>query len=153
QATFSACFGAAFMVWHPTKYASLLAERMKRHGSQAWLVNTGWTGGAYGHGDRIKLAYTRAIIDAIHSRELDEGPMITDPIFGLEFPQHVPGVPDEILNPINTWSDTEQFQATAEKLAHLFRENFAQYEDAAAVDVRAVAPRAEAARAGAGARS
>ena len=99
EATFSACFGAAFLVWHPMKYAQLLADKMQQHQADAWLVNTGWTGGAYGIGSRIKLAYTRAIIDAIHSGQLAKAPTTTEPVFGLAIPTSCPGVPSEILNP------------------------------------------------------
>ncbi len=105
--TFSACFGAAFMVWHPTKYATLLAERIRDHNARAWLVNTGWSGGAFGTGARIKLAHTRAIIDAIHSGELAQAETIIEPHFGLEIPRHCPGVPDAILQPKNTWASAE----------------------------------------------
>jgi phosphoenolpyruvate carboxykinase (ATP) len=140
--TFSACFGAAFMVWHPTKYATLLAERIRAHRAQAWLVNTGWSGGPFGTGSRIKLAYTRAIIDAIHSGALAEIDTIVEPQFGLEVPRHCPGVPDAILLPKNTWSDPASYERTATKLSGLFRENFAKYEDFADDEVRAAGPRA-----------
>jgi phosphoenolpyruvate carboxykinase (ATP) len=141
EATFSACFGAAFLVWHPMKYAHLLADRMQRHGAQAWLVNTGWSGGAAGTGKRIKLAYTRAIIDAIHEGALTDVETVTDPIFGLEVPKQVPDVPSEILTPRNTWGDPAAFDAMAEKLAGLFRENFALYDDQATKEVRAAGPK------------
>jgi phosphoenolpyruvate carboxykinase (ATP) len=140
--TFSACFGAAFMVWHPTKYATLLAERIRAHNAQAWLVNTGWSGGAYGTGARIKLAYTRAIIDAIHSGELAQAPTVIEPQFGLEVPQHCPGVPDAILLPKQTWADEVAYQRTADKLIALFRANFAQYEQFANEEIRSAGPRA-----------
>lgn len=130
QATFSACFGAAFMVWHPLKYAELLAERLQKHNAQAWLVNTGWTGGGYGVGERIKLAYTRAIIDAIHSGELIKAPTVTDPVFGLAVPQECPGVPSEILMPRNVWKDPQAYDQAAAQLAKLFEENYRQYAKA-----------------------
>jgi len=141
-ATFSACFGAAFLVWHPTKYAEMLSEKMRRHGSQAWLVNTGWSGGAYGTGSRLKLAYTRSIIDAIHDGSLSNAPVAEDPIFGLDVPTKCAGVPDEILIPRNTWSDEEAFQKTALKLAGLFRDNFKQFEVRASDEIRQAGPRA-----------
>jgi phosphoenolpyruvate carboxykinase (ATP) len=141
QATFSACFGAAFLVWHPTKYAHLLADRMRAHRAQAWLVNTGWSGGAYGTGQRIKLAYTRAIIDAIHSGELARVPTVVDPTFGLAVPEHVEGVPDRILQPEKSWSDATAFQRTANKLARLFHENFRQFASEASAEVLAAGPR------------
>lgn len=128
KATFSACFGAAFMVWHPSKYAELLAEKMETHGATAWLVNTGWTGGPHGVGSRIKLKYTRAIIDAIHNGDLDDVEYNTDPIFGLAVPTSCPNVPDEILTPKNTWADKEAYDAQAVKLANLFTKNFKAYE-------------------------
>ncbi|HEY4310126.1 MAG TPA: phosphoenolpyruvate carboxykinase (ATP) [Pirellulales bacterium] len=140
--TFSACFGAAFMVWHPTKYATLLAERIRGHNAQAWLVNTGWSGGAYGVGSRIKLAYTRAIIDAIHSGELAQAETIIEPTFGLEIPRSCPGVPTAILQPKNTWSSADAYQSTADKLISLFQANFAKYSQFADEEVRNAGPRA-----------
>lgn len=129
QATFSACFGAAFMVWHPSKYAELLAEKMERHGATAWLVNTGWTGGPYGVGSRISLKYTRAIIDAIHDGALDNVEYVTDPRFGLAVPTSCPNVPSELLTPKNTWADGDAYDAQAGKLAQLFTQNFEQYKE------------------------
>ena len=129
EATFSPCFAAPFLVWHPAKYAEMLAEKMREHDTDVWLVNTGWSGGAYGVGSRIDLPHTRAIIDAIHSRALKDAPLETDPVFGLHVVTEAPGVPPEILTPRNTWADGEAFDETARKLAGLFRENFARYED------------------------
>jgi phosphoenolpyruvate carboxykinase (ATP) len=129
QATFSACFGAAFMVWHPSKYAELLAEKMAKHGASAWLVNTGWTGGPYGVGSRIKLPYTRAIIDAIHDGQLDNVEYVKDPIFGLSVPTSCPNVPAELLIPKNTWKDEAAYDAQALKLANLFGKNFEKYKE------------------------
>jgi phosphoenolpyruvate carboxykinase (ATP) len=140
QATFSPCFGGPFMVWHPAKYAEMLAEKMREHGANVWLVNTGWSGGSYGTGARMKLAYTRAIVDAIHSRSLAEAPTEVDPIFGLRFVTEVPGVPSEILTARNTWADKAAYDATARKLAGLFNENFKQYESIAGQEVRAASP-------------
>lgn len=128
QATFSACFGAAFMVWHPSKYAELLAEKMETHGASAWLVNTGWTGGPYGVGSRIRLEYTRAIIDAIHNGVLDDVETATDPVFGLAVPTSCPNVPDELLIPKNTWADKNAYDKQAGKLAKLFAQNFEAYK-------------------------
>lgn len=127
QATFSACFGAAFMMWHPNKYAEMLAEKMEKHGAKAWLVNTGWTGGAYGVGSRIKLKYTRAIIDAIHNGSLDRVDYDADTDFGFQIPVTCPGVPDEILTPRNTWEEKAGFDQTKKKLIVLFQENFKQF--------------------------
>jgi phosphoenolpyruvate carboxykinase (ATP) len=143
RATFSACFGAAFMVWHPTKYAELLAERIRKHGSNAWLVNTGWSGGAYGVGKRMDLKHTRAIVDAIHDGSLLKSETQTDPTFGLEVPTHCPGVPDEILIPKNTWAKPDDYDAKARELAGLFHENFAKYRDKASAEIRDAGPRAE----------
>lgn len=145
QATFSACFGAAFMVWHPSKYAELLAERMEKHGSSAWLVNTGWSGGGYGVGSRISLKYTRAIIDAIHSGALDNAPTTTDPIFGIEVPTECPGVPSEILIPRGTWADGEAYDKAANKLADLFNKNFKHFEEGCSEEIRNAGPRGVAA--------
>ena len=128
EATFSACFGAAFMVWHPSKYAELLAEKMEKHGASAWLVNTGWTGGAFGTGSRISLKYTRAIIDAIHDGSLDDVDVTIDPIFGLAVPASCPNVPAEVLIPKNTWANGAAYDAQARKLANLFNENFEKYK-------------------------
>jgi phosphoenolpyruvate carboxykinase (ATP) len=128
QATFSACFGAAFMMWHPNKYAELLADKIKKHEVKAWLVNTGWTGGSHGVGSRIKLRYTRAIIDAIHNGSFANVDTVTDPAFGFEIPTTCPDVPSELLLPRNTWEDKAQYDATKEKLVSLFQQNFEQFE-------------------------
>lgn len=128
EATFSACFGAAFMVWHPSKYAELLAEKMEKYGAAAWLVNTGWSGGPYGIGSRMKLKYTRAIIDAIHDGSLDNVETVTDPLFGLAVPTTCPNVPDELLVPKKTWSDGAAYDKQALKLAQLFNKNFEKYK-------------------------
>ena len=127
EATFSACFGAAFMVWHPNKYAELLASRMRNSGCKAWLLNTGWSGGAYGVGKRMKLAYTRAMIDAIHSGELEKMKFERDPVFGVEIPLEVPGVPNEVLLPKRTWPNGGEYDKTAKKLAGLFQDNFKKF--------------------------
>ena len=140
QATFSACFGAAFMMWHPNKYAELLAERMRKHGASAWLVNTGWSGGAYGVGSRISLKYTRAIIDAIHSGELAAADTVEEPIFGMAVPVECTGVPSEILMPRNTWKDQEAYDKAAGKLATLFDKNFEKYEAGANEEIIAAGP-------------
>ena len=141
EATFSACFGAAFLVWHPTKYAEMLAAKIREFGSNVWLVNTGWTGGGYGVGSRISLPYTRAIIDAIHSGELDKAACQGDETFGFQVPVECPGVPAEILVPQNTWEDKEAYAAGAVKLAELFRENFKIYADGASEEILAAGPR------------
>ncbi|PSR99964.1 Phosphoenolpyruvate carboxykinase [Actinidia chinensis var. chinensis] len=124
QATFSACFGAAFIMLHPTKYAAMLAEKMRKHGATGWLVNTGWSGGSYGSGNRIKLAYTRKIIDAIHSGTLLDANYAKTEVFGLDIPTGIEGVPLEILDPVNTWSDKKAYKDTLLKLGGLFKKNF-----------------------------
>ena len=141
QATFSACFGAAFTVWHPTNYAKLLADKMRQHSTQAWLVNTGWTGGAYGVGSRIKLAYTRSIIDAIHARTLARATTTEEPVFGLSVPQHCSGVPDKMLLPRSTWKNVEEYDCIAKKLAGMFHAHFSQYSDQATDELLEVAQR------------
>lgn len=129
RATFSACFGAAFIMLHPTKYASMLAEKMKQHGTTAWLVNTGWSGGSYGVGNRIKLTYTRSIIDAIHSGSLLRANYSETSIFGLNVPDNVEGVPAEILHPENMWANKDEYAETLLKLARLFKNNFEKFAD------------------------
>lgn len=123
-ATFSACFGAAFIMLHPTKYAAMLAEKMKTQGATGWLVNTGWSGGSYGVGNRIKLAYTRKIIDAIHSGSLLKSNFKKTEIFGFEIPTEIEGIPSEILDPVNSWSDKKAHKETLLKLGGLFKKNF-----------------------------
>jgi phosphoenolpyruvate carboxykinase (ATP) len=140
-ATFSPCFGGPFLVWHPAKYAELLAERMRAHQANVWLVNTGWTGGAYGTGSRMKLSLTRRIIDAIHSGELATAPTTIDPVFGFEVVTAVPQVPSEILIPKNTWQDKTAYDAAASKLATLFINNFKTYHDGVTPEVRAASPK------------
>jgi phosphoenolpyruvate carboxykinase (ATP) len=136
-ATFSPCFSGPFIVWHPNKYAELLAAKMKKHRARVWLVNTGWSGGAFGVGKRIKLAYTRAIVNAIHSGALANAKTQKDPVFGFEVITECPGVPSEILNPRNTWADKAAYDAAAKKLAGLFHENFKTYEAGVSPEVRA----------------
>ena len=140
QPNFSACFGAAFLVWHPTKYAEMLADKMRRHGTRAWLVNTGWSGGPYGTGKRMSIKHTRAIVDAIHAGALADCAATVDPNFGLEVPSACPGVPAEVLVPRNTWDDKDAYDQTAQKLAGLFRDNFEQYKTAASEEICAAGP-------------
>lgn len=140
KATFSACFGAAFLVWHPTRYAELLAEKIRTHGSHAWLVNTGWTGGSYGEGKRMRLPYTRAIIDAIHSGALLEAEYRRDDVFGVYVPTECPGVPPELLNPRETWQDKAAYDAKAAVLTKLFHQNFEQYAAVATDEIRNAGP-------------
>jgi phosphoenolpyruvate carboxykinase (ATP) len=121
QATFSACFGAPFLVWHPRKYAELLAERLEQHNAAAWLINTGWTGGPYGVGRRMSLGHTRAILDAIHNGKLVEAETTVEGAFGLAIPNECKGVPVEVLFPRRSWSDGEAYDAAARKLAEGLR--------------------------------
>ncbi len=141
EATFSACFGGPFLAWHPTKYAELLAAKLAKHGAQTWLVNTGWSGGAYGVGSRIKLKYTRAIIDAIHSGALDKVATLENPVFGFAVPTACPDVPSEILQPRNTWTDKASYDDKSRKVASLFRDNFKKYEAQASAEIRAAGPK------------
>lgn len=141
EATFSACFGAAFIVWHPAKYAEVLAQKMSQHGTQAWLISTGLTGGPYGTGSRIKLKYTRAIIDAIHDGSLANVETVTDPIFGVQIPTSCVGVPDEVLQPKNTWADGAAYDAQAKKLAQLFIDNFEQFKEGSSDEIIAAGPK------------
>jgi phosphoenolpyruvate carboxykinase (ATP) len=140
SATFSPCFGGPFLVWHPSKYAELLAAKMQQHNARVWLINTGWSGGAHGVGKRIKLAHTRGIIDAIHSAALVGAKTRRDPVFGFEVVTACPGVPSEILWPRDTWGDKAAFDAAATKLARLFIDNFKKYESGASAEVRAASP-------------
>jgi phosphoenolpyruvate carboxykinase (ATP) len=140
QATFSACFGAAFLVWPPSVYAEMLAEKIREHGAEAWLVNTGLTGGPYGTGHRVPLEYTRAMIDAIHDGSLLEAPKETEPVFGLAVPTRCPGVPTDILRPRETWDDPAAYDEKARTLVGLFDDHFARYEDMATPAVAEAGP-------------
>ena len=129
QVTFSACFGKAFLPLHPTKYAELLGKKMEEHKVNVWLVNTGWSGGAYGVGQRMKLSYTRALITAALNGELSSATFTEHPVFGLQMPDACPGVPSEILNPRNTWFDKHNYDQKANELAKAFIDNFRQFEE------------------------
>ncbi|MBT0665242.1 phosphoenolpyruvate carboxykinase (ATP) [Geobacter pelophilus] len=128
QAAFSACFGAPFMALHPSVYATLLGEKIARHDVNCWLVNTGWSGGGYGVGSRMKIAYSRALVNAAIDGTLIDGEFDKDRFFGLDIPKVCPGVPAEVLDPRNTWSDKAAYDATAGELVELFRKNFEQYK-------------------------
>jgi phosphoenolpyruvate carboxykinase (ATP) len=127
QPTFSACFGAAFLVWHPTKYAKMLGKLLHEHDSDVWLINTGWSGGPYGIGKRMKLSHTRAMVRAALAGELKNVKTETDAIFGLSVPIEIEGVPSKVLNPRSTWADAAAYDAQAKKLAGMFRENFDKF--------------------------
>jgi phosphoenolpyruvate carboxykinase (ATP) len=141
QATFSACFGAVFMVWHPTKYAEMLGELLTQHNAKVWLVNTGWSGGAYGTGKRMKLSYTRSMVRAALAGALDRAPTTTDAIFGLAVPKAVPDVPSAVLDARGTWSDGAAYDAQARKLAGMFRENFARFGDQVSAAIAGAGPK------------
>ncbi|KAI8815827.1 ATP-utilizing phosphoenolpyruvate carboxykinase [Fimicolochytrium jonesii] len=143
-ATFSTCFGAPFLVWHPRKYSEMLAEKLRKHNTNVWLVNTGWTGGKYGVGSRIALKYSRAIIDAIHSGELSKSiasNSVTFPVFGLTIPGPggIKGVPDSVINPPESWADKAAFKKSLEHLASLFIKNFDTFGEAVA-DLKKAGP-------------
>ncbi len=138
-ATFSTCFGAPFMVHHPTVYARLLGERIAQHDVTCWLVNTGWTGGPYGVGSRMKIGYTRAMVNAAIEGRLRNARFTKEPFFGLEIPDAVPDVPAAVLNPRLAWADKAAYDVQAKKLAALFAENFKRFEAQANPEVRAVA--------------
>jgi phosphoenolpyruvate carboxykinase (ATP) len=140
KATFSPCFGGPFLVWHPSRYAEMLAQRITSHRARVWLINTGWSGGAYGEGKRIDLKHTRALLNAIHGEQLQDAPTQKEPFFGLEMVTRCLGVPDEILVPKNTWHDPAAYDATATKLANLFHENFESYASGVSPAVRAAGP-------------
>ena len=123
-ATFSACFGAPFMPLHHSFYGKLLGEKIRQHDVRCWLINTGWSGGPYGIGERMDIHHTRAMLNAAIHGELDDVPMKKDPIFQVEIPEHCPGIPDEMLQPVNTWPDADAYQKKAQELAKLFQVNF-----------------------------
>ncbi len=139
--TFSACFGAPFLPLHPATYAHLLGKKMEKHKVNVWLINTGWTGGPKGVGHRMKLSYTRAMITAALEGKLDSVEYGFDPIFGFAIPQQCPGVPSEVLNPRNTWTDKDAYDEKARFLANLFISNFKKYEQEVSAEVRAASPK------------
>ena len=141
SATFSACFGAPFMSRPPVEYAELLRRRLEEHGTRVWLLNTGWTGGGYGVGSRIRLSYTRALVRAALHGVLDDIETETDEVFGLAVPVRAPGVPSEVLRPRDTWADPAEYDAAARKLAGMFRDNFQRFGAALPAEVVAAGPR------------
>lgn len=140
QETFSACFGEAFLTLHPSVYAEMLAEKMLKHKANAWLINTGWSGGKYGVGRRMDINVTRAIIDAIHNGQLEKIPTKKMDLFNIGIPDSCPGVDSNILNPINTWKDKNDYHLTAKKLAQNFIKNFKKYEDKASATIKNAGP-------------
>ncbi len=141
SAIFSTCFGAPFMTLHPSVYANLLGEKIAKHKVSCWLVNTGWTGGPYGVGNRMEIAHTRAMIHAILDGSLNSVETEADPIFGLHIPKSVPNVPDEVLNPRNTWKKKNEYDIKAQELATQFIENFKQYEQGVSKEILSASPR------------
>jgi phosphoenolpyruvate carboxykinase (ATP) len=143
QSTFSACFGQAFLPLHPAKYAELLGAKLNADaGINVWLVNTGWSGGGYGVGSRMKLSYTRAMLTAALNGELDAIEYTTHPVFGVQMPNSCPNVPQEILHPRNTWADKAAYDQTANALANKFNENFKKFEDGSSEAIKQAAPKA-----------
>jgi len=137
EATFSTCFGAPFMPRRPTEYGKMLAERVARHKAQCWLVNTGWSGGAYGVGERMKIAHTRALVRAALAGTLKDVPVRKEPFFGLMVPESCGDIPVNVLNPRMTWSDKKAYDETARHLSGRFEKNFKQYEPHVGQDVKA----------------
>jgi phosphoenolpyruvate carboxykinase (ATP) len=142
KATFSACFGAPFLALHPSVYADMLGKKIERHGVKVWLVNTGWTGGPYGVGSRMNLAYTRAMVRAALAGKLDPVETRPDPVFGLHIPVAVSDVPSEVLRPRETWQDKDAYDAQARKLAGMFRENFDKFKNSVSPAVVEAGPQA-----------
>ncbi|HLR76786.1 MAG TPA: phosphoenolpyruvate carboxykinase (ATP), partial [Balneolaceae bacterium] len=140
EATFSACFGAPFMPMHPTVYAELLAEKTKEHNSNIWLFNTGWTGGPYGEGHRMELKYTRQMVSEALAGNLNDVEYKNDEIFGLAMPVKVNGIPNEVLDPRNTWEDKQAYDKKARQLARMFKENFQQFKGKASDELIEAGP-------------
>jgi phosphoenolpyruvate carboxykinase (ATP) len=141
EITFSACFGAPFMVHHPSFYADLLRRKIERHGVACWLVNTGWIGGPYGVGKRISIGYTRALLNAALSGRLTAAPTRPDPVFGFSVPLHCDGVPDEILDPAGSWDSPEAYMQRYRELGTRFIDNFRKFESGTPADIIAAGPR------------
>ena len=142
QATFSPCFGDPFMALAPIVYAKLLGDKIAQHKVDVWLINTGWSGGSYGQGERIKLGFTRAMVKAVLSGALKGASTRPDPIFGFAVPVSCPGVPDDILNPRNTWKDKTAYDCKAQELAAMFQKNFAENAADASAEIRDAGPKA-----------
>jgi phosphoenolpyruvate carboxykinase (ATP) len=143
EITFSACFGAPFMVHHPNTYAELLKAKMLRYGASAWLVNTGWIGGPYGVGKRISISHTRALLNAALSGALDTVDTAVDPVFGFAVPRFCPGVPAEVLNPASAWSDRHAYMDKYRQLAARFVDNFSKFEAGVAPEIASAGPKLE----------
>jgi phosphoenolpyruvate carboxykinase (ATP) len=141
KATFSACFGAPFMALHPSVYAEMLGRKIAKHEVDCWLVNTGWSGGPYGVGERMKIGHTRAMVHAALDGSLTGVETRPDPVFGVHVPVSCPGVPDEVLDPRNTWADKDAYDRAAHDLADRFRKNFERYEEHVTEPVREAGPK------------
>ena len=141
KSTFSACFGAPFLPLHPGKYAAMLGEKLKKHNVRVWLINTGWTGGRYGVGNRMKLSHTRAMISAALNGSLDNVQYDIHPVFGIEMPVSCPNVPENLLNPRNTWADRESYDMAAIALANQFATNFEKYAAGVQPEIREAGPK------------
>jgi len=141
EITFSACFGAPFMVHHPAFYAGLLKKKIERYGSTCWLVNTGWVGGPYGIGKRISIRHTRALLNAALDGKLDGVEYYRDPVFGFEVPKSCPDVPESVLTPAEAWHDRSQYDGKYRQLAARFIENFRKFEDDSPPELRSAGPK------------
>lgn len=141
QATFSTCFGAAFMTLHPTRYAELLKEKLKKHGSHVFLVNSGWSGGPYGEGERMSIKTSRTCIDAILDGSIHDAEFAVDPVFGFEVPKALPGIDSALLNPRSTWKDKTAYDQIERKLAQMYVDNFKKYEGTGQVDYTQFGPK------------
>mmetsp|Transcript_19902 Transcript_19902/g.50187 ORF Transcript_19902/g.50187 Transcript_19902/m.50187 type:complete len:602 (+) Transcript_19902:181-1986(+) len=139
-ATFSACFGAPFLVWHPIVYAEMLAQKLEEHACPAYLLNTGWSGGGYGVGKRMDIKHTRKLVNAIHDESILAAEFEEMPLFGLQVPKSLKGVPSEILQPRKAWADGAAYDKSLEKLYELFRNNFVEYADRCPLEVRQAGP-------------
>ncbi|HMI79409.1 MAG TPA: phosphoenolpyruvate carboxykinase (ATP), partial [Ferruginibacter sp.] len=142
KSTFSACFGAPFLPLHPGQYAEMLGKKMNEHNVNVWMINTGWSGGPYGIGSRMKLSFTRAMITAALEGKLDKAEYEAHPVFGMMMPKSCDGVPSDILNPRNTWADKEAYDVKAKDLAEQFIKNFEKYASGANAEILAAAPKA-----------
>ncbi len=141
QATFSACFGEPFLPLHPMRYATMLGEKIRKHGPQVWLVNTGWTAGPYGTGHRMPIPHTRAMLRAVLSGRIRDESFAPDPVFGIAVPREVPDVPAEVLAPRDTWADKRAYDEQARRLAGMFRDNFGRYAEEALPEIRSAEPK------------
>lgn len=141
KATFSTCFGAPFLVHNPSVYSDLLGKKIKQHNVKCWLLNTGWTGGPYGTGSRMKIAYTRRMLNAALNGELDNVETFEDPVFGLRVPVSCPDIPSEVLNPRNTWADKGAYDEAAQRLAAMFHNNFKLFKDSVSPEILNAAPK------------